>query len=183
MKIHELLYEIKLTKNHWELDISNDAKLEVSDDLISLVQTAYSNTPQGSFVNNISNLLPSEWAIIDFDKDPDVDCAIFYRPARSNETWTGYKIQGLGHDGSRDSKDKSLEKLTQLLTKPSWWIEASDALRNVLLKRGLTPISDQNFLQKLFNDPNLHMIDNGTYKRELSDSIITESVFGNPKLR
>jgi hypothetical protein len=27
------------------------------------------------------------------------------------------------------------------------------------------------------------MIDNATYKRELSDSIITESVFGNPKLR
>lgn len=91
--------------------------------------------------------------------------------------------QGLGHDGSRESKDKALEKLIQLLTKPGWWIESSDALRNVLLNRGVTPISDQQFLQRLFNDPNLHMTDNGTYKRELPDRIITESVFGNPELR
>ena len=56
MKIHEILVEFQLQKNQWAVDISNDAKQEVSDDLIHLVQTAYAGTPRGSFVKNISNI-------------------------------------------------------------------------------------------------------------------------------
>jgi hypothetical protein len=184
MKIAEILLELNLQKNRWELDISNDAKVEVSDDLISLVQGAYAGTEQGSFVNNVSNLLPSDWAVLDFDEDPDVDSAVFYRGPRPSENWIGYKIQGLGHDGSRVSKDHTLKKIQTMLSQPGWWIESSGALRGVLSKRGVRVVNDQRLLQSLFPDSKLRMIDDNTYTRVLSDgNSITETVFGNPVLK
>lgn len=184
MKITELLLELDLQKNRWALDISNDAKVEVSDDLIHLVQTAYAGTEQGSFVNNVSNLLPSDWAVLDFDQDPDVDSAIFYRGPRAGERWRGYKIQGLGHDGSRASKDHALNKLADQLGKPGWWIESSGALRSVLAKRGSPVVSDEQTLQALFPNTDLQMIDRTTYTRNLPEGgSITETVFGVPVLR
>ena len=183
MKITEIILEFQLQKNQWELDISNDAKHEVSDDLINLVQTAYAGTAQGSFVNNVSNLLPSDWAVLDFDADPDVDSAVFYRGPRANEPWTGFKIQGLGHDGSRISKDRALDKLAEMLNKPGWWIESSGALRSVLARRGCPIVTNQRILQGLFPNTGLEMIDDSTYSRHLPEGgTVTETVFGNPRL-
>jgi hypothetical protein len=177
-------YEFKLPKDQWVLDISNDAKQDVGDELVSLVQTAYSKTPQGSFVNSIKDVIPSGWNIIDFDEDPDVDSCIFYRGPRSNESWQGHKIQGLGHDGSRASKDKAIGKIRDLLGSPGWWIESSDAMRAVLKKLNVPAITDEETLRKLFNDPNLKMIDDDTYTRKLSTGgQVSETVFGNPILK
>lgn len=182
MKLRELL-EFELPKNQWIADISNGAKNEVGDELVDLVKTAYSRTPQGSFVNSIKDVVPSDWHIIDFDQDPDVDSCIFYRGARSGETWQGKKIQGIGHDGTSPSKQKVIARTTELLGKSGWWIESSDAMRAVLKKFNVKPITDEKFLQKLFNDPDLKMIDSDTYQRRIGSKIIEETVFGNPILK
>jgi hypothetical protein len=183
MKIHEILVEFQLQKNQWAVDISNDAKQEVSDDLIHLVQTAYAGTPRGSFVNNISNILPSDWAILDFDDEPDVDSAVFYRGPRPGESWTGFKIQGLGHDGTKASKDHSLSRMVAMLNRPGWWIESSGTLRGVLANRGCNIVQDPATLQSLFPDTGLEMINQNTYTRQLPDGgSITETVFGHPKV-
>jgi len=183
MKISDIILEFQLRKNQWELNISRAAKHEVSDDLIRLVQTAYAGTPQGSFVNSISNLLPSDWAVLDFDADPDVDSAVFYRGPRAGEPWQGHKIQGLGHDGSRASKDRALEKLVEMLQQPGWWIETSGALRRVLSQLGCQAVSDSGRLEALFPNCQLEMIDHQTYTRRLpAGGRITETVFGNPRL-
>lgn len=181
MRIVELF---ELPKNQWVVDISNDAKQDVGDDLVNLVQTAYSNTPQGSFVNSIKDVVPSDWNVIDFDADPDVDSCVFYRGPRANESWIGHKIQGLGHDGTPASKQKAVGKVTELLGLPGWWIESSDAMRAVLKKFNVPAITDEIVLQKLFNDPKLQMIDQDTYERTLpTGASIKETVFGNPKLK
>jgi ribosomal protein S18 acetylase RimI-like enzyme len=183
MRANEFLLEFELPKNRWELIVSNDDKQELGTDLVSLVRQAYSSTPQGSFVNSIKDVIPSDWNVIDWDKDPDVDSCVFYRKNRGNENWQGYKIQGLGHDGTRTSKDKALNKISSLLLRDGVWIESSDAMRHILLKLNLAPIKDEQFLQQLFNDPNLRMISNDTYVRVLADGTkVTETVFGNPKL-
>jgi hypothetical protein len=45
-------------------------------------------------------------------------------------------------------------------------------------------ITDEAFLQKLFNDTQLKMIDHDTYRRRLTDgTVIEETVFGRPKLK
>lgn len=176
--------EFVLPKNQWELVVSNSDKEELGTDLVSLVRQAYSNTPQGSFVNSIKDVIPSDWNVIDWDQDPDVDSCVFYRTNRSNENWIGHKIQGIGHDGSRISKDKAIDKIQQLLTKPGIWIESSDAMRHLLKKLNVPSINDEQFLQKLFNDPKLKMINDDTYVRVLpTGGKVTETVFGRPKLK
>jgi hypothetical protein len=183
MKINEILTEFQLQKNQWAVDISNDAKQEVSDDLIHLVQTAYAGTARGSFVNNVSNILPSDWAILDFDDEPDVDSAVFYRGPRPGESWKGFKIQGLGHDGTKASKDHSLSRMVAMLNRPGWWIESSGTLRGVLANRGCNIVQDPATLQSLFPNTGLEMINQNTYTRQLPDGAsITETVFGHPKV-
>lgn len=178
------LQELELPKNQWITNISNADKHEVGGDLVSLVQAAYGNTPQGSFINSIKDVIPSDWNIIDFDEDPDVDACVFYRKARAGETWNGHKIQGIGHDGTRQGKDHAISKVHGLLLTPGWWIESSDAMRATLMKINLRPVSDVKLLQKLFNDPKLKMVDEYTYTRMLGNGVaVTETVFGHPSLK
>lgn len=178
------IFEFALPKNKWELIISNGDKEELGTDLVSLVRQAYNNTPHGSFVNSIKDVIPSDWNVIDWDEDPEVDSTVFYRESRPGELWTGYKIQGLGHDGARNSKDKAVQKIIDMLSRDGVWIESSDAMRAVLKKLNAPAVADEKFLQRLFNDPELKMIDTDTYQRKLPDgSTVRETVFGSPKLK
>lgn len=177
------LSEFALPKNSWEMLISTSDKHELGGELVDLVRNAYSKTPQGSFVNSIQDVVPSDWRIIDWDQDPDVDATIFYRANRAGETWIGNKIQGLGHDGQRTSKDKAIQKMMFLLGKKGWWIESSDAMQHLLRKQQVPAVTDERFLQTLFNDPNLRMINDDTYIRKLSSGTIQETVFGQPTLK
>lgn len=176
--------ELELPKSKWVLLISTADKREVSGDLIDLVQQAYQNTTLGSFINTVGDLLPSDWEVMDWDKDPDVDVAIFFRKNRAGESWTGNKIQGLGHDGTSTSKSKAIQMIIDLLGKPGYWVEASDVMRSILLKSSASIVSDETVLKQLFSTNNLKMISETTYKRKLNDgTVIVESVFGNPVLR
>ena len=178
------LSEFALPKNKWEMLISNGDKQELGGELVDLVKHAYANTPRGSFVQSIQDVVPSDWRIIDWDQDPDVDATVFYRANRPGETWKGYKIQGLGHDGQRASKDKAIQKMTYLLSKKGWWIESSDAMQHLLRKLQVPAIVDERVLKVLFNDPHLKMIDKDTYTRKLPGGMtITETVFGQPTLK
>lgn len=176
------LYEFELPKSQWVVDLSTADKHEVGDELVNLVQHAYSSTPQGSFVNSLHDVIPSDWNIIDFDEDPDVDACIFYRGPRAGERWKGHKVQGIGHDGTRASKDHAISKLHGLLLTPGYWIESSDAMRHILKKAAAPIVKDVKFLQALFNDPHLRMIDHDTYERKIGHGHIRETVFGSPLL-
>lgn len=184
MRANEFLQELQLPKNKWEVVMSSSVKQEVGSELVDLVKTAYSNTTKGSLVNSLKDVIPSDWNVIDWDKDPDIDSCVFYRHNRPNESWVGYKIQGIGHDGTRTSKDYAINKVQELLTKNGVWIESSDAMRHVLKKLNSTPITDQDFLRKLFNDNELTMVDIDTYERMLTDgTVVRETVFGKPILK
>jgi hypothetical protein len=108
---------------------------------------------------------------------------VFYRTPRGNENWVGYKIQGLGHDGQRASKDRAIKKMIEMLGQRGYWLEGSDAMRAVLKKYQVPAVQNEQFLQRLFGDSQLRMIDADTYQRRLSSRVITESVFGKPVLR
>lgn len=176
------LSEVNLPKNHWELIVSNADKNELGDNLVDLVSHAYGSTSQGSFVTSLKDVIPSDWNVIDWDADPAIDACVFYRAPRANENWTGYKIQGIGHDGQRQSKDRAINKVIELLNKDGVWIESSDAMRATLKRLPVPIVDNEHLLKYLFNDPNLKMVDHGTYQRRLHNSIATETVFGNPRL-
>jgi predicted GNAT family acetyltransferase len=180
----ELAEELNLQKGKWELLLTAADKQEAGPELVNLVGRAYSNTAKGSMIQSLRDVVPSDWEVIDWDQDPDIDACIFYRKPRGNETWVGHKLQGLGHDGSRTSKHKAIEHILQLLAKPGVWIESSDALRYVLNKMNAPAITDLVTLQRLFNDSQLEMVDSNTYVRTLQDGTkIKETVFGHPRLK
>jgi len=57
-------------------------------------------------------------------------------------------------------------------------------MRHILIKMSAPVVTDEEFLQKLFPDTNLKMIDDITYRRKLTDgTIVKETVFGNPTLK
>jgi hypothetical protein len=175
--------EATLPKNQWQLIISNADKHELGSELVDLVHRAYSMTPQGSFINSLRDVIPSDWNVIDWDHEPDVDATVFYRHARPGENWEGIKIQGIGHDGTRTSKDKAIAKVQEMLSKPGTWLESSDAMRRVLLKLSVPAVKNERVLQHLFNDPKLKMVSDDTYVRTLqAGKKITETVFGHPNL-
>jgi hypothetical protein len=176
--------DVNLVKDHWTLLISSADKHELGNELVDLVQHAYNRTPMGSFVKSIQDVVPSDWKVIDWDHDPDVDACVFYRQAREGETFQGFKIQGIGHDGQQASKNKAVEELVKLLNKPGYWIESSDAMRATLRKFSAPVVTDVELLQQLFDDRELTMIDNMTYRRHLqSGQAIIETVFGKPVLK
>jgi hypothetical protein len=177
------IYELAQKKNQWVFAVSSADKSELSGELVDLVKNAYEKTSEGSFVNSLKDVLPSDWVVIDWDDDPEQDSTVFFRKNRPNEAWKGNKIQGLGHDGSSISKKKVVAKNLELLKKKGWWIEASEAMRHVLLKNGAPVVTDVEFLRKLFKDPDLKMVDKHTYTRKIGSKTITESVFGRPILR
>jgi hypothetical protein len=171
----------ELVKNRWALIVSDPEKHEWADNLIDLVNNAYSSTSLGSFVQNASQVAASDWVALDWDPQPDLDCTVFYRKARPNEQWTGYKIQGIGHDGKPESKKRVIARAKNLLLKPGVWIESSDAMAKTLGRVGLTPVTDEQILHSLFPNSELVVNQDGSYTRKLSDgNTISETVYGNP---
>lgn len=173
-----------LIKNRWQLLVTSNEKHEWADNLIDLVNNAYKNTNLGSFVQDSSQVAASDWVALDWDPQPDLDCTVFYRRARPDEHWTGYKIQGIGHDGKIESKQRVISRVKNLLSKPGTWIESSDAMARTLGKLGLKPVTDEQTLNTLFPNTNLTLLDdNGNYQRNAGGTKIREQVFGNPQLK
>lgn len=82
MKINELT----LPKKQWVSADYGHEKEEIADELIDLVRGAYAKTLHGSFVNNYGDVARSNWLVIDWDEDPDIDAVVFYRPPGPNES-------------------------------------------------------------------------------------------------
>lgn len=183
MRAHDFLLELQLPKNKWVSITTSEAKAEIGGELVNLVKNAYSDTVHGSFVTSVSDVMPSDWLVLSWDKEPEVDAAIFYRKARSGETWHGCKIQGIGHDGTTKSKRYALNQIHRLLNKQGWWLESSHAMSRILKGSDMPSVTDVDLLQQLFNDPQLKMISRDTYTRILQSGLsISETVFGHPLL-
>ena len=162
----------------WYL-ISKKDVLIISSDVIDLIQTAYKNT-KGSYVNSKKDINRSVfWDVIDVDGEFDADAVIFGRKSPF-----GIKIQGIGHDGEQKSKKVVIAKIVKLLNTSGYWIEASDALENVLYKSGTNYIKSEKIAQSILPNSELKITGNkGQYTRKLeTGQTITETIFGKPNI-
>lgn len=171
---------MKLIKGKWELMLSTSFSDNNSQSVISLVEEAYKVTSLGSFIKTTKDVKSSNWEVLDWDQDPDPDVAIFYRSSRRGELWVGKKIQGIGHDGQRGSKDKVIERLVSLLKLPGNWIEASDAMARVLYSKGVNVVKSPTVVSLLFPDWNVNMTESGEYIRKIRATSYKETCFGRP---
>lgn len=172
--------EAKLAKNKWQKLLPHDHD-EYHRDLIAVVDKAYGHTTLGSFVKSLMDVKGSDWEVLSQDGD-EIHDTIFFRKARANETWIGHKIQGIGHDGTREGKNIVLKKLEDQLKISGWWIEASDAMARALIRRDVQPIRDEAILRTIF--PSIVEIhDDGSYTRLVNGARHIEYVFGMPVLK
>ncbi len=157
---------------------------EYDDELISLVQTAYQNAPMGSFIRSSRDVMQSDWKASDVDDDNALDATVFYRPPRAGETWTNFKIQGIGHDGSKEAIKAVLNKLESMILSGEYWIEASDALEHVLYKRDVPFVDDERYAAMVFPNTGLTMSGaQGRYTRKANSQEIHETIFGDPGVK
>lgn len=171
-------------KNKWELLLSNPQKEIEGKRLIDLVNTAYGVTTMGSFVNTIQDVIKSNWLIIDYNQENGIDACIFYRESRPQENWQGKKIQGLGHDGQKDSKRIVISKLLDVLETEGNWTEVSDRMEEILYAKGARKVTDLKLIQQLFPNSEIKMITDSQYERTLENgNVVKETVFGYPVLK
>lgn len=178
-------YEFLIESGQWELINSNDDKEFWAKELINLVQNAYKHSNLGSFVNSLNDVKRSDWLVLDWDNCDRPDAAIFYRHNRPDETWVGYKIQGVGHDGLPESKRSIIGRVREQLSKPGWWIESNATGPSVGKYSGAPAVTDEKLLQAIFPNSDLQMLDqSGKYERILADGTrIQEYIFGEPRAK
>ncbi len=171
-------------KGEWVLLSTSGEVTGLADNLINLVQTAYKNTQLRSYINTKDDLKRSfYWEVVDIDTDPLADVVVFGRTARSQESWDGIRIQGIGHDGERISKDYALDKIKSILNTSGFWIEASGILERRLREMGVR-ICTQTEVESIFDNVLEYDINTGEYRRKLeSGNIIVETSFGYPKFK
>ncbi len=165
--------------NNWFL-LTPEYKILLSDKLIRLVDNAYKKTTLGSFVNNLNDVLNSEWLVL---RHNNIDAAIFFRKQRINESWIGYKIQGVGHNGLNYSKNELMLMLEYLLNINGWWGEASGRIEQVIRDYNVPIVSDKELIMNLFPGE-IKTITNDVYERIINNKLIVkETIFGKPILK
>ena len=180
----QFLNEQDLEGAEWK-ELSSAEVSEHSKSIINLVQHAYAGTNHGSYINEPKDLVGSKWLVLFYDGEPEA--ALFYRTARSNENWTGHKIQGIGRNTDTRSKKAVLAKLIELIKTPGFWIESaaaegSEGITRVMKSRGIPHEEDQEKLKKLF--PTItEFLPNGSYKRNVAGKDLQEFVFGDVRLK
>lgn len=189
IKLKDILTESKIEsilkrKGEWTLMSSSGEAMEIYKTLIDLVNNAYQNTKLGSFLKYRSDVGKSQyWEIIDLDDDPEPDVCVFGRKPGSNEKWYGIKLQGIGHDGQRISKQSAVEKIVSLLNKGGFWIEASDTVESILRKKGVR-VCKENEVTKAFPNGIDEYNPDGSYLRKLPDGKqIQETSFGDLRVK
>ena len=177
-------------KNKW-VRLSLHDKDYLKDELFAIVHNAYS--PIGGHVRiiNPDSVITDKnlvyWTATDIDYDPEADIVIFCK-----KTKFGNKVSGWGHDGEKNSKQKLIQKLSELLKKPGYFVEISGKAAEQLDKLNVPFINNNDQVQMLFPNSEIiwygknpeKMFDYfaGFYRRTLENGEETdvEIVLGNP---
>jgi len=166
-------------KGKW-IELNNE-KDKIKNNLYDLVTTAYSfdnghvSVPNSEAVNNLQY-----WEAADINDDPFADVVIFGRTSPS-----GIKISGIGHNGNSYSKKQVVQHLAQVLNSYGFWIEVSDRLAEVLLKRYNVPVIDnQQDVEKVLGYPIKKWLGDGWYTRVVNNEnkITKEILVGKPSI-
>lgn len=178
IKLIDLIAEIDIKKNSW-LPFSSSEIGEIQDELFNLIQNAYA--PIGGHPNyNSPNDLPlegDEFDIIDLDTDPDIDAVSVIKNKAA-----GHKMVAMGHDGSSEAKSKVIAHKVNLLNKNGYYVEVSGKMKDILLAKGLSPITDEMIVRKVLKGKQLSWNPDGSYCREIGGCTHTKMLFGKPNV-
>jgi len=169
----------ELEKNKWHVASNSEVDHEKKE-ILDLIQLAYKSIgghPNFQSSNDItSGEGGDEYEVIDLDNDPEIDAvtAVKIKPS-------GKKIVAIGHDGSKEAKSATINRNAELLKTPGWYIEVSDKIKDILLAKGVKPITDEETVRKTLKGKDIVWHGDGTYDRKIGGEMHTKMILGNPK--
>lgn len=182
IKLRDILNEssIKIRKNEW-VPIKNSELGDLKKQIFDLIQNAYASI--GGHVNIKTPADLSDegdiFNVIDIDDDADVDAVVFQKNKKP-----GSKFVGMGQDGSKPAKIAAITYQADKLKEPGHYIEVSGAMKDVLVRSGLTPITDEKIVLKALEGKKISDFnkETGEYTRELAGHNHTKIMFGKPRV-
>lgn len=177
IRLKSLLSE--LDKNAWHKATSTEVNQD-KEEILALVQNAYKEIGGHPNFKSTTDVTSGEggdsYEIIDLDDDPDIDAvsATKIKPA-------GNKFVATGHDGSKAAKSAVVNHKAELLKKPGWYIEVSGKIKDILLAKGVKPVTDEATVRKALDGKEITWNGDGTYNRKIGGEIHTKMMLGRPK--
>jgi len=179
MKLLKILGELNLPKGTWQPVPSSELR-DYEDEIFKLISTAYSpigGHPNYKAPNNVTGAEgDAEYEVIDLDDDPEVDAV-----SVSKTKPAGKKFVATGHDGSREAKSKVVNHKAELLKRPGHYIEVSGKIKDILLAKGVSPITDEDTVRKILQGKEIEWLGDGEYKRTIGGQAHTKMLMGKPK--
>ena len=161
IKLYDLLVEMSLEKSKWTPIPSSELK-KYDKEIFDLIQNAYA--PIGGHPNYKSkddvSSQDADYEVINLDSDPDID-AVSVEKGRSGMK----KFVGMGHDGSSAAKSALINHKAQLLKHPGYYIEVSGKVKDILLAKGVKPITDEVIVRKMLKGKEITWHEDGSYDR------------------
>lgn len=160
-------------KNKWIKMLEKKQRKQIKDNLYALVDNAYGPIGGHVRIKDPDSVLDPQltyWEGIDDDADPEGDAVLFGR-----ETKYGIKVSGWGHDGT--SKRTLMQKAAAQLSKPGYYIEASERPAQVLIDMDVPYVDDQQTIEQLYGEQ-VEWRGDGRYVRRVSPEV--QITFGRP---
>lgn len=176
MKLKQILNEIELEKNKWML-IPSDEVEKYEARLLSLIDTAYTKIGGNPNFKSVEDIRDKKngYDVIDVNSDNLPDAV-----SVGKRTAHGEKLVATGHDGSKDAKRAIIMHKIELLKKVGYFAEVSGDLKDILISRGVSVVTDESVVRKTLVGKNIVWNGDGTYQREIAGHVFTKTMVGMP---
>jgi hypothetical protein len=183
LKLYEEFVFSDIAKKYQWVELSFEDRKKLKHEVWELIDTAYSTLGGHVRISKKDDIFNDKeltfWSAVDVDDDPYCDVVIF-----GKKTTFGNKLSGWGHDGQKISKKELFNKLSNILSNPGVWLEASGRPAEILLSKGIKYLNSKEEIQKIFPNSEINWIGDGKYTRKLPSGLTTdeEFIFGNPNI-
>lgn len=173
------LKELELAKNKWEPIPKSELK-NFDKEILDLIQTAYSPIGGHPNYNSTSDVHSqgADYEVIDIDDDPNPDAVSVTKNKSSNKKFTA-----TGHDNSKPAKSAVVNHKADLLKDKGYYIEVSGRIKDILLGKGVSPVTDEEAVRSLLKGKEIKWNGDGTYDRKIGNKTYTKIILGKPKLQ
>jgi hypothetical protein len=177
IKFSKILKEMALPKDKWVPIPSSELK-DYDKEIFDLISNAYS--PMGGHPNykstsDVKNQ-KANYVVINLDSDPDIDAV-----SVDKTTNLGHKFVATGHDGEKISRSAVINHKVDLLKHPGYYIEVSGKIKDILLAKGVKPITDKETVERILSGKKIEWLGDGYYKRDIGGNQYTKLLMGKPK--
>jgi len=168
----------KLSKGKWSKVKGSDLK-KYDDEIYQMIKQSYAaigGHPNFKGPQDVNTSDANAWDVVDVDGDevPDAVSAAKLKPA-------GKKYVMGATDGSSEAKRSYIIQRIKDLNKTGNYVEASHKIADILSKRGVPIVDDEEVVRKTLKKDIEWLGNGGYYKRSIGGKTVTKRMFGKPK--